>query len=86
MVNSYGPGCCDVVAGVQVGRTITKITEVPFGGNPSDSIRCRLLSEYSVMLCMANQQVGLSVRVVFRLSDRAVLPQSCRRLVATVRP
>lgn len=62
-------------ARVQVGRSSTETVERSLGGKPSGGTRRVLLSEYSVMLCMANKSlVGSSVRVVsFTRSDRVVL-------------
>lgn len=40
--------------GVQVGRAVTETAERAFGGKPSGGTRRGLLSEYSVMLCMAS--------------------------------
>lgn len=62
-------------ARVQVGRGPTETAERTLGGKPSGGTRRVLLSEYSVMLCMASQSlVGSSVRVVsFTRSDRVVL-------------
>lgn len=40
--------------GVQVGRALSETTERAFGGKPSGATRRGVLSEYSVMLCMAS--------------------------------
>ncbi|KOX71298.1 hypothetical protein WN51_04402 [Melipona quadrifasciata] len=41
-------------ARVQVGRSLTETAERMLGGKPSGGTRRVLLSEYSVMLCMAS--------------------------------
>jgi len=40
--------------GVQVGRAASETAERSFGGKPNGASRRGLLSEYSVMLCMAS--------------------------------
>jgi len=49
----YGYGTGNRI-GVQVGRALAETAERSFGGKPNGAGRRGLLSEYSVMLCMAS--------------------------------